>query len=174
MTVEFSRKCFGGWPYPINILYPGDIRQTPDGNCLYMPIHSQVALRWQQWMPLLPIVSASQAFALQRSTAKRFHKYLSFHRKESLGLSGLNCLLAIEPGALFFYNSVEVGTKAFSRKRLHGTNLQDYPSCLNVRGIVGTVVVHPDYVRYIAKVYTKVLNVIPKHIVKEALKCSNG
>jgi hypothetical protein len=168
MTVEFSRKCFGGWPYPINILYPGDIRRAENG-ILYMP------LNWRRGsIDLRPIVSASQAFAMQRAIAKKFHKYLTFHKKESLGLSGLNCLLAIEPGALFFYSSVEVGTKAFSRKRLPGANLEDYPSCLNVRGIVGTVVVYQDYVRYTAKVYTKVLNVIPKHIVKEALKCSNG
>lgn len=170
MTVEFSRKCFGGWPYPISIFYPGDIRRAENG-ILYMPRswdhnRSNVVLR--------PIVSASQAFAMQRAIAKKFHKYLSFHRKESLGLSGLNCLLAIEPGALFFYNSVEVETKAFSRKRPPGTDLQDYPSCLNVRGITGTVVVDRDYVRYTAKVYANVLNVIPKHIVKEALKCSNG
>ena len=170
MTVEFSRKCFGGWPYPISIFYPGDIRRAYSG-ILYMP---------RSWdhnlnnVVLRPIVSASQAFAMQRSTAKRFHKYLTFHKKESLGLSGLNCLLAIEPGALFFYKSVAIGEKAFSRKRLPGANLEDYPSCLNVRGITGTVVVYQDYVRYTAKVYTKVLNVIPKHIVKEALKCSNG
>ena len=160
MTVEFSRKYFGGWSYPINILYPGDIRRAENG-ILYMPMY------WRRGsIDLRPIVSATQAFALQRSTTKKFHKYLTFHRKECLRHYFLNCLLAIEPGAFYFYEPYVIGSRRVSKPCL--------PEDFKAPNIIGEPEFERPFVHYTEKVYANVFHIISKDIVKEALKCRNG
>lgn len=158
--MKLSRKHFGGWPYPVCMMYPQTIKQSPNG-VYYLPSVFRRPSR-----DLHPIVSASQAFVIQRALVKKFQKYINFHKKESLRHYSLNCLLAIEPGAFYFYEPYVIGSRRVSKPCL--------PENFKAPNIIGEPEFERPLVHYTEKVYANVLHIVSKHIVKEALECTNG
>lgn len=159
--MRLDKKYFGdGWIFPVNLYHPylTDIKWN-DGkfSLKYISKFSGHAKL---------VTSAAQALLLQRSLTKKFTKLLN---RKGIGTIGdhryfLDCLLAIEPGSIYWYESVPIGDKKVCRLGPDPGDLL----YLSIPNIVGGAVANGRFVQYSVRVSVRRLCIIPKTYVERS------
>lgn len=161
--MRLDKKYYDGWIFPANLYhsYSTDIKWN-DGkfSLKYISKFSGSAKL---------VTSASQAMSLQRSLTKKFTKLLNRRGIVRIGDHRyfLDCLLAIEPGSIYWYESVPIGDKKVCRLRQNVSTF-DLPSCVNTPNIVGSVIACDQYIQYSVQVSVRRLCIIPKTYVERS------
>lgn len=177
--MKLKRENLEKWPAPIEIYWghATSVRYTPEKG---YRLHYVYRISNYEPVPLLLIASASQAYALQRAMLKRFDKFMEYHwtKKDCRPLSAMQCgyasnftthLQHIQPGALYFYSQVVVGTRRISRPFPDPKNpTLTAEQIASTPGIEGPVVIDDRFAHYYVKATVSRLNVIPKDRYRKA------
>lgn len=171
--MKLQRENLEKWPTPMQIVWTGPERvgYIPGQGYRFLPLFGPSR---RQGIPVQIIASASQAYALQRAMLKRYDRFMDYHwSKRNKHASSATLLFYtrnfashlqhIQPGALYFYSQVVVGTRKISRPFPDPKNPNlTTEQIASTPGIEGSVVIDDRFARYYVKATVSRLNVIPK------------
>jgi hypothetical protein len=171
--MKLQRENLEKWPTPIEIYWghSTSVKYTPEKG---YRLHYVYRITKYDPISLSLIASASQAYALQRAMLKRYDKFMEYHWSKRDNHVSSAMLLGytrnftahlqhIQPGALYFYSQVVVGTRKISRPFPDPRNpTLTAEQIASTPGIEGSVVIDDRFAHYYVKATVSRLNVIPK------------